>query len=99
MHFLLSDLFTDSTLSTIISVLDRVGKMSVAGVAYVPVKSKLQHPPPGQSPGHLIFWKIFVQIPPSPGRKAVQMPPLPGKLPDYCFNFSVASIMLLKLCM
>ena len=52
-------------------------------------------PPTGQPPGHLNFWKIFVQIPPSPGRKAVQMPP-----PDYCFNFSVASIMLdLKLCM
>ena len=30
--------------------------------------------PPGQPPGHLNFWKIFVQIPPSPGRKAVQMP-------------------------
>ena len=61
--------------------------------------------PPGQPPGHLDFWKICVQIPPSRGRKAVQMPhhrsipgdqmpPLPGKLPDYCFNFSVASIML-----
>ena len=30
--------------------------------------------PPGQPPGHLNFWKIFVQIPPSSGRKAVQMP-------------------------
>ena len=55
--------------------------------------------PPGQTTGHLNFWKIFVQIPPSPGRKAVQMPTPQGKLPDYCFNFSVASIMLLKLCM
>ena len=27
--------------------------------------------PPGQPPGHLNFWKIFVQIPPSPGWKAV----------------------------
>ena len=60
----------------------------------VPVKSKLQHPP-----GHLNFWKISVQITPSLGRKAVQMPPPPGKLPDYCFNFSVAFIMLLMLCM
>ena len=25
--------------------------------------------------------------------------PPPGKLPDFCFNFSVATIMLLKLCM
>ena len=50
--------------------------------AYVPVKSKLQQPPPpGATPGHLNFWKTFVQIPPSPGRKAVQMPPPPGKLP------------------
>ena len=31
-------------------------------------------PPPGQPPGHLNFWKIFVQIPPSQGQKAVQMP-------------------------
>ena len=55
---------------------------------YVPVKSKLQHPLP---PGHLNFWKIFVQIPPSPGQKVVQMPhhrtisgdqmpPPPGKI-------------------
>ena len=65
---------------------------------YVPVKSKLQHPPRA-TPGHLNFWKIFVQIPPSPSGKAVQMPPPPGELPDYCFNFSVASIMFLKLCM
>ena len=31
--------------------------------------------PPGQPPGHLNFWKIFVQIPDSLSRKAVQMPP------------------------
>ena len=30
--------------------------------------------PPGQSPGHLNFWKIFGKFPPSRGRKAVQMP-------------------------
>ena len=53
---------------------------------------------PGQPPGHLNFLKIFVPIPPSPGGKGVQMPPPPGELPDYCFNFLVASIMLLKLC-
>ena len=47
-------------------------------LTYVPVKSKLQHPPrppAGQPSGHLNFWKIIVQIPPSAGRKAVQMPP------------------------
>ena len=42
--------------------------------SYVSVKSKLQHPPPGQHQGHLNFWKICVQIPLSLGQKAVQMP-------------------------
>ena len=48
----------------------------------VPVKSKLKHLPPGQPPPprHLNLWKISVQIPSSPGRKAVQMSPPPGKL-------------------
>ena len=58
---------------------------------------------PGQSPGHLNFWKIFVQIPPSRGRKAVQMPhyrSIPGdQMPPPLGNFSVAFIMLRKLCM
>ena len=30
--------------------------------------------PPGQTPGHLTFLKIIVQIPPYPGENAVQMP-------------------------
>ena len=55
--------------------------------------------PPGNPPGIWIFGKLLFKFPPSPGRKAVQMPPPAGKLPDYCFNFSVASFMLLKLCM
>ena len=42
---------------------------------------------PRPPPGHLNFWKIFVQIPLSLSRKAVQMPPPPGELLDYCFNF------------
>ena len=41
---------------------------------YASVKSKLQHPPPGQPPGNLTFLKIVVQIPPYPGQNAVQMP-------------------------
>ena len=41
----------------------------------VSVKSKLQHHPQGQPPGHLTFLKIIVQIPPYPGQNAVQMPP------------------------
>ena len=40
----------------------------------VSVKSKFQHGPPGQPPGHLTFLKIIVQIPPYPGQNAVQMP-------------------------
>ena len=56
--------------------------------AYVPVKSKLQHPPrqpPRQPPGHLKFWKISVQIPPSPSQIAVQMPPPRGNKPLILF--------------
>ena len=56
--------------------------------------------PPGQPPGHLNFWEIFVQIPPSRGRKAVQMPhhrSIPGdQMPPTPGNFSVAFIMLLR---
>ena len=58
---------------------------------------------PGQPPGHLNFWKIFVQIPPSRDRKAVQMPhhrSIPSdQMPPPPGNFSVAFIMLWKLCM
>ena len=35
---------------------------------YVPVKSKLKHPP-GQPPGHLNFWKIFGKFPPPEAEK------------------------------
>ena len=59
--------------------------------------------PPGQPPGHLNFRKIFVQIPHSRGRKAVQMPhhkSIPGdQMHPPLGNFSVVSIMLRKLCM
>ena len=57
----------------------------------------------GQPPGYLNFWKIFVQIPPSRGRKVVQMPhhrSIPGdQMPPPPGDFSVAFIMLRKLCM
>ena len=39
--------------------------------------------PPGQPPGHLNFWKISVQIPPSPSQIAVQMPPPRGNKQFY----------------
>ena len=62
---------------------------------YVPVKSKLKH--------HLNFWKIFVQIPPSRGRRALQMPhyrSIPDdQMPPPPGNFAVAFIVLRKLCM
>ena len=67
---------------------------------YVPVKSKLpQSPPGGWFPRAFEFLENFCSNSTLPGPKAVQMSPPSGKLPDYCFNFSQASIMLLKLCM
>ena len=42
--------------------------------AYVPVKSKLQHSPPGQPPGHLNFWKIFGKLPPPKAEKLFKCP-------------------------
>ena len=65
--------------------------------ANVPVKSKLRHPP-GQTPGHLNFWKNIVQTPTSPGRKAVQMPH-PWENYQSTVLTSVASGKLLKLWM
>ena len=60
-------------------------------------------PAPWATPRDLNFWKIFVQIPPSRGRKAVQMHhhrSIPGdQMPSPPGNFSVAFIMLRKLCM
>ena len=54
--------------------------------------------PPGNPPGHLNFWKIFVQIAPSQGRKAVHRRSIPGdQMPPPPGNFSEASIMLQKL--
>ena len=55
---------------------------SQIAACYVPFKSKLQHPPRA-TPGHLNFWKISVQIPPSPSQIAVQMPPPRGNKPFY----------------
>ena len=48
--------------------------MKLCIVCNVSVKSKLQHAPPGQPPGHFTFLKIIVQIPPYPAQNAVQMP-------------------------
>ena len=51
----------------------RVHNLFILG-SYVSVKSKLQHAPPGQPPGHLTFLKIIVQIPPYRSQNTVQMP-------------------------
>ena len=42
--------------------------------ANVSIKSKLQHPPPGNPLGIWLFFKIIVQIPPYPGKNGVEMP-------------------------
>ena len=57
----------------------RSGNLHLSGT--VPVKSKLQHPPP-PPPGHLNFWKIFVQIPPPPptGPKSCSNAPTPWRV-------------------
>ena len=53
-----------------------------------PVKSKPQHPSPGKVPGHLNFWKKKpVQMPRHKSISCDQMPPPPGKLPDYYLTF------------
>ena len=52
----------------------------------VPVNRSFNIP---RCPWAFEFLENFGSNSPSPGRKAVQMPPPPGKLPDYCFNFLV----------
>ena len=47
---------------------------------------------PRATPRAFEFLENFCSNSPLTGPKAVQMPPPPGKSPDYCFNFSVASI-------
>ena len=50
---------------------------------FYPTNPSLPPPPP---PGHLNFWKISVQIPPSPSQIDVQMPPPRGNKPLYLKN-------------
>ena len=51
-----------------------VSSLTIVGMSdNVPVKSKLQHPA-GQSPGHLNFWKIFVQNPPPQAKSCLNAP-------------------------
>ena len=65
-----------------------------------PVKSKLQISPPSPlaTPRAFEFLENFGSNLPSLGRTAFQMLQPPGKYPDFCFNFSVASVMLPRLC-
>ena len=66
---------------------------------YVLVKSKLQHPHSRATPRAFEFLENVCSNSPLSGPKSCSNAPPPGKLQDYCFNFSVAFIMLLKLCM
>ena len=74
----------------------------IARIMYQSNRS-LNIPPLGNPPRHLKFWKIFAQIPPSRDWKPVQIAhyrSIPGdQMPPSQGNFSVASIMLQKLCM
>ena len=71
-------------------VFKRVKNLLPSGKGYVPVKSKLEHPPPGQPPRAFEFLENFCSNATSPDRKAVQMPKPPGN-----YQISVAYIMLL----
>ena len=77
---------------------DKCGRRSDNRELNVPVKSKLQHPPRAFE-----FLEHFCSNSPSRGRKAVEMPhhrSIPGdQMPPPPGNFSVAFIMLRKLCM
>ena len=60
--------------------------------------TKLQHPPEAP-PRAFEFLENICSNAPLPRPKSCSNAPTPEKLPDYCFNFSVASIMLLRLCL
>ena len=49
----------------------------------VPAKSKLQHPIPGQQPGHLNFLKICVHIPLSQAKKLFKCPTIDPFMPSF----------------
>ena len=74
---------------------------------YVPVKSKLQHPPPSPPRGHLNFCprgaagafeflEKFCSNPHLTRLQSCSNTPTPRKITRLLFNFLVASIMLLK---
>ena len=89
------ELLRGNLVEEIISPPDIVSPLAVSVHANVPVKSKLQHPPRA-TPGHLNFWKNFCSNSPLTRPKSCSNTPPLRKLPDYCFNFSVASILLLN---
>ena len=63
--------------------------------AYLPVKSKLQHPPRA-NPRAFEFLKNFCSNSPLTGPKTFSNAPIPGRITRLLVYFSVASIMLLK---
>ena len=48
--------------------------MKLDNGCYVPVKSKLQHPPRATPPGYLNFWKILFKFPPPRAKKLFKCP-------------------------
>ena len=76
-------------------ILAHLVRFPLTGRITVPVKSKLQHPPPGNPPGHLNFLEnFFGKFPPPRAKKLFKCPairsissdqiaPPPGKLVDY----------------
>ena len=54
-------------------------------------------PPPQEIPRHLNFWKILVQIAPSLGQKAVQMPPPPPSPPWFINLHGISATRNMKL--
>ena len=50
--------------------------------AYAPINSKVQHPPPGQPPGHLNFWRLACSNSLPSGQKSrSNAPPISTELP------------------
>ena len=56
--------------------LSRYSHLIIHIFAYVSVKSKLQHAPPGNSPGIWLFWKLLFKFPPTRAKMPFKCPTL-----------------------
>ena len=82
----------------------KISRFKSPDTIYVPVKSKLQHPPPpGNPPGIWIFGKFLFKFPTPEAEKLFKCPIIGPFQVIKCRhprgNFSVAFIMLRELCM